>query len=75
MEILNVLQQLYLFDIWVFSQWWLYVPLLIPAIFYMAFFIVKWMVLTLPIWYPIIIIIKAIKTKTTIHVKEDKEKE
>lgn len=75
MEILNVLQQLYLFDVWVFSQWWLYAPLLIPAMFYFAFFVVKWAVLTLPVWYPIVTIIKAMRTKTIVHIKEKKEKE
>lgn len=75
MEILTVFQQLYLFDVWVFSQWWLYAPLFIPAMFYFAFFVIKWSVLTLPVWWPIIAIIKAMKTKTIIHVKEDKEKE
>lgn len=75
MEILNVLQQLYLFDIWVFSQWWLYAPLLIPAMFYLMFFVVKWVVLTLPVWYPIVTIITAMSTKTIVHIKEKKEKE
>lgn len=74
MEVLNVLQQLYLFDIWVFSQWWMYAPLLIPVMFYFAFFILKWVVLTLPVWYPIVTVIKVLKTKTIVHVKESEDK-
>ncbi len=70
MEIINVLQQLYLFDIWVFSQWWLYAPLFIPAMFYFAFFVIKWSVLTLPVWYPIISIVRAFKTKIIVEKKE-----
>lgn len=73
MEILNILQQMYLFDVWVFTQWWLYAPFLIPAIFYFIFFVLKWITLTLPIWLPIVIVIEAIKTKTNINKKEDKE--
>ena len=75
MEVLNVLQQLYLFDVWVFSQWWMYAPLLIPIMFYFVFFILKWVVLTLPVWYPVITIIKAFKTKTIVHIKESEDKQ
>ena len=56
-------------------QWNEITPLLIPAMFYLMFFVVKWAVLTLPVWWPIIAIIKAMKTKTIVQVKEDKEKE
>jgi hypothetical protein len=38
-------------DIWVFSQWWAYAFLCIPAVAYLIFFCMKWFVLTLPIWY------------------------
>lgn len=40
------------YDIEVFSRPWLYIPFLIPACFYFIFFIIKWAVLTSPIWIP-----------------------
>lgn len=40
------------YDVEVFSKPWLYIPLLIPAAFYFVFFIIKWAVLTSPIWIP-----------------------
>ena len=65
MESVYMLIQTYvdflIFDIWVFSQWWLYAPLLIPFCFYMMFFIMKWTILTLPIWLPIVIVREASK--------------
>ncbi len=49
-ELTKTLIDLYLFDLWVFSQWWLYAPLMVPFAFYFTFFLFKWLVLTLPIW-------------------------
>lgn len=53
----------WLFDVWVFSQWWLYAPLLIPAAFYLAFFFIKWAVLTGPVWWPIAAVFRAMRGK------------
>ncbi len=50
---MNILYNQFNFDVMVFSQWWLYAPLLIPALCYAWFFAVKWVFLTLPIWAPI----------------------
>lgn len=58
-RILETLIRLWEFDVWVFSQWWLYAPLLIPAALYLAFFFVKWMVLTAPLWLPFYCVVKA----------------
>ena len=41
------------YDVAVFSQPWMYWCLLIPAFFYLLFFIAKWYVLTAPFWIPI----------------------
>lgn len=46
-------------DIHNLSQGWLYYWLLIPAIGYIFFFILKWILLTAPVWLPTIIIIRA----------------
>jgi len=41
------------YDLFVFSQWWMYAPLLIPAIGYVIFFFLKWGVLLMPVWLPL----------------------
>jgi len=46
------------FDMHVFSQGWMYYYLLIPAIGYLVFFFLKWIVLTAPVWLPPFIIIR-----------------
>lgn len=51
--ILQTLLKCWLYDVAVFSSPWLYIPFLIPAVCYLTFFCVKWMVLTLPVWLPI----------------------
>lgn len=55
---LELLYGFFLYDLDVFSKWWLYLPLCIPAAFYFAFFLVKWIVLLMPV----IIILNSITT-------------
>lgn len=56
---LKLLWECFQFDVEVFSKPWMYIALLIPATFYFVFFILKWVVLTAPIWLPIRMIISA----------------
>lgn len=57
-QVIETLASWYMFDLWVFSQWWMYAPLFIPITLYLVFFLTKWLVLTLPIWLPFVHIIK-----------------
>ena len=43
-------------DVEVFSQPWLYWWFLVPAAFYFVFFVLKWAVLTMPFWLPVVIV-------------------
>jgi hypothetical protein len=61
--VIERLVELWEFDVWVFSQWWLYAPLLIPASAYLSFFFLKWVVLTAPVWMPVSIVIRAWRGK------------
>jgi len=61
------------YDIDVFSQGWLYYCLLVPAIGYFIFFVLKWVVLTAPIWIPIRMIFGGIKSLFSISVNKKKE--
>jgi hypothetical protein len=57
---LNILYDYFLYDISVFSNWWMYAPLLIPAILYLIFCLFKWSFLLIPIWMPIRLAISGI---------------
>jgi len=52
-EYLNLLLKYFKYDLEIFENPWMYIPLLIPAFLYLIFFIFKWSVLTAPIWIPI----------------------
>jgi len=57
---LNFLWEAFQYDMNVFSQGWLYYWLLIPAVGYLIFFFIKWVVITAPVWLPIKLIFEAI---------------
>ena len=56
MIIIDVLLKLWEYDIEVMSNMWMYIPLLIPAIGYIIFMLIKWYVLLIPVWLPLYII-------------------
>lgn len=62
-QYLELLWQMFQYDIQVFSQPWIYYTLLIPATFYFVFFMLKWTVLTTPIWLPLSLIAGAFNVK------------
>ena len=72
-KIAMALAEQWLYDIEVFSQWWMYACLLIPASLYLCFFIIKWIFLTLPIWLPTVLVIAVLKGATTSETKKKKE--
>ena len=77
---LKLIWDAFLFDIDVFSRWWLYAPLFIPFVFYLAFFMLKWVFLTAPIWIPASVIYGAIseifsRNKYIITTSNDDKKE
>lgn len=42
----------FMWDMAVFSNVWLWIPLCIPAFFFLIFFLFKWAIITAPIWIP-----------------------
>jgi hypothetical protein len=66
-EITDTLIRLWKYDIEVFSQPWMYIPFLIPPLFYLGFFFVKWAVLTAPVWLPFYVIFSALNWRTTFN--------
>lgn len=66
------LYDLWIYDLEVLAQPWLYWWLGVPAIFYMSFMIIKWALITIPIWLPIKLIvgdIKLINIRSTVKKK------
>jgi len=70
-EYLTFLWRMFQYDMDVFSKGWLYYWILIPAIFYFAFYMIKWVVLTCPIWMPFSIIVSIFKNSKS--EKKDKK--
>ncbi len=50
---INLLWNQFQYDVSILSQPWMYWLLCIPAIGYGMFFILKWALLTMPIWLPV----------------------
>jgi len=57
----EVLIQHWEYDIAVMSQPWMYWWFLVPIIFYVAFFFVKWAVLTAPVWLPFALVVQSFR--------------
>jgi len=57
---LTILFQMFQYDIDILSRKWVIVTI-VPAIFYLIFFFVKWAVLTTPIWLPLSLIFSGFK--------------
>ncbi len=50
---INLLWHQFQYDVNMLSKPWMYWAIFIPAIFYSIFFVIKWTLLTMPIWLPI----------------------
>ena len=59
MSLIDLLIEQYKYNVAVMSQPWMY-WCLIPIIVYVMFFIVKWSVLTAPIWLPLMYIMNSV---------------
>jgi len=60
--ITEILSAQWAYDIANLSQWWVIV-FIFPAFFYFVFMVIKWAVLTLPVWLPATIIISSFRSK------------
>lgn len=57
-QVVNTLSSYWQYDLNVMSgegAWgmWMYYPMCIPAVFYIMFMLMKWAILTMPIWLPL----------------------
>jgi hypothetical protein len=62
-QYLDVLCEQFSFDVGVFSNPWILYTV-IPAVLYFVFFLLKWMVLTVPVWMPFSIVVGSFKIKS-----------
>lgn len=72
-QYLQLLWKAFQYDIDVFSQGWIYYSLLIPAIFYFVFFLIKWMILTAPVWIPIRLALGTIRSMFKIATNKKQQ--
>ncbi len=59
-QICIMLFELWKYDVEVFSKPWIYYCVF-PAIIYLLFFFIKWMVITAPLWLPIRLALSSFK--------------
>jgi hypothetical protein len=52
----SFLWERFMTDMDILSSKWMYIPLLIPFLFYMVFFVIKWYILLFPITLPLSIL-------------------
>ena len=55
------LAELWLYDIEVLTTWWVWV-LVLPAMFYIPFMLLKWVLLLCPAWLPFVLIVGALSS-------------
>jgi len=60
-QIAQMLFEFWKFDMMIYSQWWMYAPLLIPVLLYTVFFMMKWSIITAPVWLPFFIIFRSLR--------------
>lgn len=58
-RILKILIDQWEYDIAVMSQPWMYYWLLVPIVCYVFFFLLKWTLLTAPVWLPLSLVFKS----------------
>lgn len=61
--VMSVLVGQWVWDVEVFSNPWMYYPLLIPVMFYVPFFFMKWTILTAPAWLPIMLFVTSLRRR------------
>jgi hypothetical protein len=67
-EILLMLKEQYLWDIAQFSSPWMY-WFVIPIMLFVPFFVLKWAMLTLPLWLPVAMVIRPLIIKATPSIQ------
>lgn len=51
-QIEQILFDMWMYDISVLTNVWMYIPLCVPAFLYVLFMTMKWSALTMPLWLP-----------------------
>lgn len=74
-QYMNFLLNAFKYDMEVFSKPWIYICLLIPAILYFWFFVMKWYILLFPVWFPVRVILSPFYPKRKIKKKKKLDKE
>ncbi len=69
MKILELVESVWVGDIgtivWIFHRWWAYT--MVPIVFYFMFLALKWLLISLPIWLPLVTILQLFTGTPTNH--------
>lgn len=57
--------ELWLWDLEVLSEPWLYIPFLIPALFFVVFMFLKWVFVLCPLWVVPYMALRGLRPETT----------
>ena len=71
-KICQLLVGQYQFDVSAMSQPWMYWCGMVPIIFYMIFFFIKWAVLLAPLWLPLAMVSRAFHFEKTEKKESEK---
>ena len=71
---LGLIWRCFEYDIHIYTRWWMYAFILVPAIGYTIFFFLKWVILFAPIWYPLYLIMNGVEGILGVFVKPAKKK-
>jgi hypothetical protein len=73
-KLLGLYWELFLYDIHVFSQPWIYWWLLIPALCYLCFFCIKWAILLYPIYIIPLMLFRSLLYLLLTIIRKDKKR-
>jgi hypothetical protein len=58
---INFLWKVFQFDMDMYTKWWMWVFIAVPAVLYTVFFFAKWAVMTAPVWLPVFLALTGFK--------------
>jgi hypothetical protein len=62
--ILERLASLYVYDLDVLTTWWVWMPV-VPALLYMVFMLIKWAIITIPVWLPFYLVFEGYRKRNS----------
>ena len=58
-------------DMAFYSGWWVWT--ILPTLLYSVFFLAKWYILTIPMWYPFVVVVRLIVYLSSVGTEREKK--